>query len=77
MKKIYPWAYERECRLVVRLSEDALLMAVNDKLNMIRLKIPSSGLIKMKNRIVRSPIYQGGVDYGKSSTLTGDVEWNL
>lgn len=76
--KKYPWSYERECRLVVDLSETWKEQAVRDKLNCVRLTISEPSLRRLRaDRLIRSPIYSNGTDNGKPSLLTGDVEWDL
>jgi hypothetical protein len=76
--KKYPWSYEKECRLVVRIADKWNEVAVQQNLNCIRLTIPESHLKKLKDgRLIRSPIYSGWLDYGEPSLLTGDVDWNL
>lgn len=74
--KKYPWSYEQECRLVVRLSDEWQMKAVENDLSNVRLKLPKDVLAKMKeDRLIRSPIYSGLVGYGVKSSLTGEVDW--
>lgn len=76
--KKYPWSYERECRLVVTLSEKQKEWAARDCLNCVRLTISESSLRRLgTDRLIRSPIYSNGTANGKPSILTGDVEWDL
>ncbi len=76
--KNYAWSYEKECRLIVRLSDKAEKWAEKENRPFIRLTMSAQSLRKMKeNRIVRSPIYTGGVEYGVPSELAGSVKWNL
>ena len=74
--KKYPWSYEQECRLVVRLSDEWQMKAVENDLSNVRLKLPKDVLAKMKeDRLIRSPIYSRRVGYGVKSSLTGEVDW--
>ena len=72
------WSYERECRLVVRLKQRWCLKAKEEGLNTIQIRLSAESLRKMnKDRLIRSPIYQGLAEDGKDSELTGTVKWNL
>ena len=75
--KTYPWAYEKECRLVVQLSPLQFLESKQKELTTIRLTVPPRELRAMRDQLIRSPIYAGGTDYGKVSNLTQSIEWNL
>lgn len=76
--KNYAWAYEKETRLVVRLSEKWHAYAEGNELSTIQIRLSNSSINKMKDkRLVRSPIYRGGVSYGELSELNGDVDWNI
>ena len=76
--KNYAWSYERECRLVVKLSEKMKKRVKKDELNTICIPFTEKMMSDMRKRdLVRSPIYDGGVDYGTDSELFGNVEWNL
>lgn len=78
LHKNYAWSNEKECRLVVRLSEEQNRKAIEQGSSMIRIKMTDASIHKMRNgRLIRSPVYQGGVDYGTPSALTGQVEWEL
>lgn len=75
--KEYPWAYEKECRLVVKLSEEWANRIKRENLYVTRIKVSEKSLNKMRNnRLIRSPIYENGVENGVPSTLTGDVKWD-
>lgn len=75
--KKFPWSYEKECRLVVCLS-DAIIKDIPKDYDTVRIKISEPLLKKMRNnRLFRSPIYQNGTDYGVPSKLTGEVEWDI
>ena len=72
------WEYEKECRLVIRLSESWKKRAAKEKLNAICITLDKSSLNKMRNRgLTRSPIYCGDVEIGTPSNLTGAVKWEI
>ena len=73
--KNYAWAYEKECRLVLRLPHSWSMKAKKEDLTHVRLQIDEKQLRKMRERIVRSPVYAGSADFGKRSVLCGDVDW--
>lgn len=76
--KAYPWAYERECRLVVRLRRQWRSKAIREELSVLRLSIPEKNLTRLrKDRLVRSPIYKGTVGFGEPSALTSSIDWDL
>ncbi len=76
--KNYAWSYEKECRLIVRLSDKAEKWAEKEKRPFVRLTMSAQSLKKMnEDRIVRSPIYKGRAEYGALSALTGSVNWEL
>ena len=74
--KSIAWQYEKECRLVVKISPDWRALAQENGLNMIRIELPETVRKEMqKNRLFRSPVYSGDTDYGEPSKLTGSVKW--
>ena len=75
--KTYPWSYERECRLVVKLSKEWQEICERDNLNSIRITISDRMLRRLKDGLIRSPIYSGNVDDGVPSQLTGEVNWSF
>ena len=76
--KNYAWSYEKECRYVIKLKEKWNVIAKRENLAFIRVKMSASSRKKMsEDRLIRSPVYSGGVACGASSSLTNDVEWNL
>ena len=76
--KKYPWSYEKECRLVVNLSDMRKKQAAEGNFNCVRLTISEPSLRELrKDRLVRSHIYSNGVENGIPSLLTGDVDWKL
>lgn len=76
--KNYAWSYEKECRYVIKLKEKWNVTAKKENLTSIRVKMPKSSISKMsEERLIRSPVYSGGVAYGTRSALTNDVDWNL
>ncbi|MDO4478004.1 MAG: DUF2971 domain-containing protein [Lachnospiraceae bacterium] len=75
--KKYPWSYEKECRLVIRLSKNWMEKIENDSCTHVKITIPEKVKTELgNNRLIRSPIYEGNADIGRPSLLTGDVEWN-
>ena len=76
--KNYAWAYEKECKYIIKLKNNWSATAKKEGLTSIRVKMPSSSLNKMsEERLVRSPVYSGGVACGVCSDLTNDVDWDL
>ena len=76
--KNYAWSYEKECRLIVRMKEMWKFRADREELSWIRIKIPEKMVTKMKkDRLIRSPVYAGGVAIGELSELTDKVNWDL
>ena len=76
--KNYAWSYEKECRYVIKLKEKWNVTAKKEGLTSIRVKMPNSSIRKMsESRLVRSPVYSGGVACGVCSELSGDVVWDL
>ena len=82
--KRYEWCYEKECRLVVKPSDTVWKKIDKEKADYkendnsyvcLRLFVPNYRA--MKERIIRSPIYEGKVLYGQASTMTGEVDWKL
>ena len=75
--KHYAWRYEKECRLIVELSTENQKKAGDYGFNIIRITLPEAARRALKDRIVRSPVYAGKTDFGKVSTLYGNVDWIL
>lgn len=75
--KNYAWQYERECRLVVNLSQKWERFMQEHKNALLRITIPPKSRNALKDHIVRSPVYEGDVDFGKPSSLFHKVDWNL
>lgn len=75
--KHYAWSYEKECRLIVELSPEILEKVDKNEFNTVRITISEASRRALKDRIVRSPVYTGKTDFGKISTLYGNVDWKL
>ena len=76
--KNYAWSYEKECRYVIKLTEKWNVIAKKENLTSIRVKMSSSSIKKMtEERLIRSPVYAGGVACGVCSALTNDVDWDF
>lgn len=76
--KKYPWSYEKECRLVVRINDEWQRIIKNEDIHVVKIKIGENGLRRLRmNRLVKSPIYNNRVDIGISSNLYGSVDWNI
>ena len=84
--KRYEWAYEKECRLVVKPSSQMWdrinkvkqeLKEIENNRSYVSLRVFVPGYTKMRDRLIRSPIYAGRVIYGQASSMAGEVEWNL
>lgn len=76
--KNYAWSYEKECKYIIKLKSNWSAIAKREALTSIRVKMPSSSLNEMsEERLVRSPVYSGGVACGVCSELTNDVDWDL
>lgn len=87
-RKQYEWRYENESRLIVGPFDKILVEIERMKKEIegnedergkryiaLRIKVPKYKM--MKNRVIRSPIYQGKAFYGEPSALQGKVEWDL
>ena len=76
--KNYAWIYERECRLIVELNDIVYDLAQSKKYSIIRIGLSDDSIRKMsKERVIRSPIFDGKISYGRDSELVEKVEWNL
>jgi len=76
--KKYPWSYEKECRMVVRLSPFWTQKAENEGVTHVQLSLSDKSLrILRDSRLTYSPIFKGIVDGGNSSSLTGEVDINM
>lgn len=72
------WQYEKECRLIVKLSSEWATRANEKSLSVVRVVLSDKALRELrKDRLTRSPVYCKGTDYGKPSKLTGSVLWEL
>lgn len=72
--KSYPWAYENECRLIVRVKKDILGDA---NYNSARLKLPSTVHKVLRQSVYKTPLYHGE-DYEipvQSSKLEGNISF--
>lgn len=75
--KHYAWSYEKECRLIIKLSPEIQEKAVENGFDTIRISLSQASRRALKERVVRSPVYAGRVDFGEVSTLHGNVDWEL
>lgn len=75
--KHYAWSYEKECRLIVELAPEIQRQANEMNLNVIRIRLSEASRRALKDRVVRSPVYEGKTDFGAVSTLHGNVDWSL
>lgn len=75
--KHYAWSYEKECRLIIKLSPEMQQKAIKNDFDTIRISLSVSAQRAIRKRIVRSPVYAGKTDFGQVSTLFGNVDWNL
>ena len=76
--KNYGWSYEKECRLIVRLSDEMTALSSRENLYAVRIRLSSAAKRKMsEDRLYRSPVFAGGVSAGKESALTGGIEWDI
>ena len=72
------WQYEKECRLIVRLSEYWEKKATNENIGIISITLSNKMINRMRKRgLVKSPVYEGDSEFGIPSTLVGTVEWKL
>ena len=72
------WQYEKECRLIVKLSSEWATRANDKSMGFIRIVLSDKALRELrKDRLTRSPVYYKGTDYGKPSELIGSVLWEL
>ena len=72
--KNYAWSYEKECRLIVKLRK--LPEAVQEEdVSHIRIGLSEKARRLLMERVVRSPILESKVDFGKVSELSGKIKW--
>lgn len=76
MKKSFPWHYEKECRLLVRIPEEYKAFILEQNIQNIRIQWPA---VKTADWVCyRSPVYQGEApENTRVSGLYGEVEWDL
>ena len=74
--KYYAWAYERECRFMIRISEHVQAELYTAPY-MARLHLSNEALHEMKENLYCSPIYEGNCDLGTPSNLYQQVDWNI
>jgi len=73
--KSYPWHYERECRMTLRIYGCDDLIAQKG-CNAVQLTIPKAD--RKLLRLYASPVYQGEKPEGAAdSALKGEVDWEL
>lgn len=70
IKKYYPWNYENECRLIVKIKKEI----VNQRVNSIRLALPDNVIKKMKEKCVSSPLCENDGEL-KDSSLMGQLRF--
>ena len=71
LRKRIPWSFEKEARLIVKVS--SILVKETD--NSIRIRIPDSIYDDLEGRLIASPL--GGYDdIFTNSSLSDDIEWN-
>ena len=71
VKKYYPWNYENECRLIVKIKSSV----IDSKVNAVRLVLPDDVIKSMKKNCVSSPLCKNDSDM-KDSTLMGQLEFS-
>jgi len=69
-KKIIPWAYEHECRLIVSIEKNGQM----DGCDVIKIPVEQEKINSLRDRILFSPTYQGDAKY-KKSPLSGKISW--
>ena len=73
-KKLYPWNYENECRLIVRIDKELVPKECTD----VKIDISSMNLGKSLERAYYCPGYKGDMSYGfLNSKLDGSVDFEL
>lgn len=75
--KNYAWSYEKECRLIVELSPEMQKIVAENGFSTIRISLSEASRRALKDRVVRSPVYEGKTDFGVVSMLHGNVDWSL
>ena len=71
VKKYYPWNYENECRLIVKIKSSE----VDNNVNAVKLVLPEDVIKSMKKNCVSSPLCKNDSDM-KDSTLMGQLEFS-
>lgn len=71
-KKLLPWSYENECRVIVSISKDKIL---NSKIDTVKLSLNKQKNISV-DQIVLAPNFGGERKYAQS-TLGADLDWDL
>ena len=74
--KYYAWAYERECRLVIHISEH-VQAEMGAAAPVARLRLSDAAVREMKDHLYRSPVFEGSCDLGKPSKLYRQVDWRI
>ena len=76
LHKYYAWAYERECRFMIRISEHVQAEMDADA-HIARLHLSDKALREMQANLYRSPVYEGECNWGVPSKLYQQVDWNI
>ena len=71
VKKYYPWNYENECRLIVKIKSSE----IDSKVNAVRLVLPDDVIESMKKNCVSSPLCINDSKM-KNSTLMGQLDFS-
>lgn len=74
--KDFAWSYEKESRLIIRLSDDMQKYANEHDADTIRIQLPQSIRNKMRKRLYCSPVYSGKADSFIHAQLYGHVNWD-
>ncbi len=74
-QKHYAWAYERESRMIFRLTESFLDSHDIKEGSSIRLRLSERAKRLLVDQLYRSPVYKGKTDVGLNSSLFNEVDW--
>ncbi len=70
VKKYYPWNYENECRMIVKINKDLIENGVNS----VKLKLTDDVIKDIKNKCVSSPLCENDSEF-KDSSLKGQLNF--
>lgn len=80
--KKYEWSYEKECRLVIEPTERGIFKIRKCESELkdgeyLMAKLHVKKYKDMKQRMIKSPVYEGNVFHGKISALDSEIDWEF